>query len=990
MRKKPYKQMFGIFPYAAAVLAAVLFSALSADAETEALVCRGPAGVEKYSVVGGEWKPAGVWGGEEAKSAVAAAPVADRVVVALVSKKGGLLKEFSREGLFKGVIADLDFTPVSIIAHSNRKRVFISGTDRSVRVCELETKKVNRFIADAGVCAGLALTLRGEVASVAPGAVSGKIWSFGETGEAGCCGLWKTRGAVLNGSLAVDYETGDFYAAAVGGISSFGLMSHTVAYHPLAIGADAAVVRVDRRLWAIDPACGAVFEFDPVKKTAKRAAGSVKGARSVCDLNGVASMKGLQEDYWPAMNQFCFSRAAPANPKQWVNSATDFERLEYRSPGAMDITAGLIGIVYVLDFDGDGDKDLIVSSGGVPAMQGTWFFENPTPLEKKENLPIFKAPVRLGDGYWNSSVQALADGSVVATLPGAYTFTFKERGFRDMKAFNGLSPSIRDNPVRCNLWRLADFDGDGRDDLFISTGDWRQYGWQNAFDSRGNWINGWVRGNFYWVKNLGGSLKDGTDRWGNPELLRDEAQEPLETDANPFGMLADFDGDGDLDIIATTYRDDYYWFENTGTRTKPVYQPGRILRGSDGKRLHGDLCIQSPVAVDWDDDGLMDIIASEEDGRTGWLRNTGKVVNGMPVFDQPVYFRQEKTGVNLGCLASPFGVDWDDDGDMDLIVGNSAGYIAFVENLSGPGFEKPSWADPVFLTAPESPFEHRFRDDVSFARGKTGADAPIHIQAGHNGSIQGPVEGKWGYTCFSVADWDGDGLKDIMVNSIWGEIVWFKNIGTRGKPRLAAAAPVEVEWRGAQPTLKWGWNKPCGRKGIITQWRTTPVMTDLNGDGLMDLLLVDTDGDLAFWERAKDKDGRLYLKPPRKAILNANGSVMHPTCKLDPKAWMGGIGGPTGRRKICMCDWDGDGKPDLVMNSQNACVYRQIKHENGCWYFNGAEDLGNRTLAGHSSCPTAVDFDGDGIADLVVGSDDGFLYYLKNPRRVLWEQGKNR
>ena len=121
--------------------------------------------------------------------------------------------------------------------------------------------------------------------------------------------------------------------------------------------------------------------------------------------------------------------------------------------------------------------------------------------------------------------------------------------------------------------------------------------------------------------------------------------------------------------------------------------------------------------------------------------------------------------------------------------------------------------------------------------------------AGPNGSIQGPAEAKWGYTTLSVADWDGDGLADLIVNSILGKVVWFKNIGTRTEPKLAAAQPIEVEWDGAQPSLAWGWMRPEG-KALLTQWRTTPFVVDWNRDGLTDLVMLDHEGYLAFFERA--------------------------------------------------------------------------------------------------------------------------------------------
>ncbi len=39
----------------------------------------------------------------------------------------------------------------------------------------------------------------------------------------------------------------------------------------------------------------------------------------------------------------------------------------------------------------------------------------------------------------------------------------------------------------------------------------------------------------------------------------------------------------------------------------------------------------------------------------------------------------------------------------------------------------------------------------------------------------------------------------------------------------------------------------------------------------------------------------------------------------------------------------------------------------------------DRILAGHTTSPTTVDWDKDGISDLLVGAEDGFLYYMKNP-----------
>ncbi|MHC4337604.1 MAG: FG-GAP repeat domain-containing protein, partial [Planctomycetota bacterium] len=289
--------------------------------------------------------------------------------------------------------------------------------------------------------------------------------------------------------------------------------------------------------------------------------------------------------------------------------------------------------------------------------------------------------------------------------------------------------------------------------------------------------------------------------------------------------------------------------------------------------------------------------------------------------------------------------DWDSDGDEDLICGNTAGYIGFIENLDG-GYP-PKWAPPKYLEAD----------------GKI-----IRIQAGYNGSIQGPCEAKWGYTTLSVTDWDHDGLADIVINSIWGKVLWYHNIGTRKKPRLAAAQPIEVEWPGKPPKPAWTWWQPKGKQ-LVTQWRTTPVIIDFNKDGLNDLVMLDHEGYLAFFQRIK-KNGKLILLPGKRVFKEKTGEPLRLKAR---KA------GGSGRRKLCFADWDRDGKLDLLLNSRNILFYRNISESNDSYVFEKVGPVDDRILAGHSTSPTIVDWDKNGVPDLLVGAEDGYLYYMKNP-----------
>ena len=473
----------------------------------------------------------------------------------------------------------------------------------------------------------------------------------------------------------------------------------------------------------------------------------------------------------------------------------------------------------------------------------------------------------------------------------------------------------------------------------------------------------------------------------------------LSTFGLPSPNFADFDGDGDLDLLCGEFLDGFTYFQNVGTRTEPKYAAGkRLMR--DGKPLTMDLEMIVPVAFDWDADGDLDLIVGDEDGRVALVENYGPCVDGVPQFLSPKYFKQEADDVKFGALATTCGFDWDGDGDTDIIAGNTAGYIAFIENLSGPGVERPRWAAP----------------DKLEAGGET-----IRIMAGPNGSIQGPAEAKWGYTTQTVADWDHDGLPDLIVNSIWGKVHWYRNVGTRTEPELAAAQPIEVAWPGKTPKPEWTWWEPTGKE-LATQWRTTPVAIDFNRDGLCDLVMLDHEGYLAFFERRRVESSPVSSPPSsgeRATVRGTSGDeapskqqakkeeTSHPLPskargegtreatvllpgqrkfidgKGQPLQLNAKLAGGSGRRKLCVVDWDGDGKLDVLLNGVNANLLRQVETRDGAWVMKDMGPLDARKIEGHDTSPTTVDWNGDGVPDLLVGAEDGRFYYLRNTRAAI-------
>lgn len=636
----------------------------------------------------------------------------------------------------------------------------------------------------------------------------------------------------------------------------------------------------------------------------------------------------------------------------FVSQGTALDRISFNHPGLIvDLGVGLWAWPVPVDADSDGDFDLIVSCPDKP-FNGVWLFENTSGDTARNCFPVFKAPKKIGPSA-HYVTPSYVNGLLRVLTPSSEYPDFVKTGLGKKiplplpaHPHNLINPMIDRGPkIRHNQWKYVDYDGDELMDLVIAIEDWSDYGWDDAWDKNGKWVKGPLHGFIYLLRNRGTNVVPDYE----PAKKISAGGNPVDTFGCPSPNFVDFDKDGDLDLLCGEFLDGFTYFENVGSRTNPIYAPGIKLRDAQGNPLVMDLEMIVPVAFDWNKDGFSDLIVGDEDGRVALILHSGKFQSDRsPIFYPHRYFQQEACDVKCGALATPVGFDWDGDGDTDIICGNTAGYIDFIENLSGPGVEKPKFAGPVHL----------------HSNGK-----PIRILAGPNGSIQGPAEAKWGYTTCSVADWNQDGLPDLIVNSIWGKVVCFPNKGTRVRPQLGQMEPLTVQWEGSPPELAWGWIKPHGKE-LVTQWRTTPFVTDFNGDGLSDLVMLDTEGFLSYFERSRRNENMILL-PPKRIFCDASGSPLRPAP---------GRAGKSGRRKLCLADWDGDGRVDILLNGENANFLKNIGEKDGKVLFQDLGKLSTKNVASHDVSPTVVDWNGDGVPDLLAGAEDGHLYYLKNTR----------
>ncbi len=625
--------------------------------------------------------------------------------------------------------------------------------------------------------------------------------------------------------------------------------------------------------------------------------------------------------------------------------AQGLKRLSYNNPGlVVDLGVGLWAWPLPMDYNDDGLTDLLVVCTDTP-YNGVYYFENSGVIDEETDLPIFKPSIRLGKAVDNASISYIQDKAVITTPQKTYP-DFKNSLFEHPEKI--LSSDIKElYPegvyIRANQWKFIDFNGDDLLDILVGVGVWGDYGWDDAYDANGKWTNGPLHGYIYLIENIGSNENP---NYIDPVQLCNTDGIPLDVFGRPSPNFADFNGDGKPDLLCGEFRDGFTFFENVGSLYNPLFAPGRPLTNGD-QIIRMDLCMITPVAFDFTGDGWLDLVVGDEDGRVALVEHTGDVVDGMPLFLPPRYFKQQADEIKFGALATPVGFDWNVDGKDDILCGNTAGQIAFIENLGG---------DPVRWAAPR----------LLEADGEV-----IRIQAGVNGSIQGPAEAKWGYTTLSVADWNHDGLPDVIVNSIWGKVIWYENIGTRHHPKLTKAQPITVEWKGKAPKPSWNWWDPMGKE-LVTQWRTTPVAVDWTGDGLTDLVMLDHEGYLALYRREK-RDGKLILLPGER-IFRLEGEDT-------PWRLNEGRAGASGRRKMAIVDFDRDGRLDILLNSRNASFFKNMGQENDTTIFRDMGLLDEKKLAGHTSSPSVINLSDDDYPALIIGAEDGYIYFKENPFR---------
>ncbi len=281
--------------------------------------------------------------------------------------------------------------------------------------------------------------------------------------------------------------------------------------------------------------------------------------------------------------------------------------------------------------------------------------------------------------------------------------------------------------------------------------------------------------------------------------------------------VADWEGDGDLDFIAGNEGGAVQLIENVSAAGRTMFNKARpipltdrtamyvarwqFIHDPDPERLLGQ---SKPAYVDWDGDGDLDLLVGNNSNRIAYFENVG--TRRGPRF-APMRKLVHDGGEHFSFRAHPATVDWNGDGLIDLVTGST-----------GPRDRNDNPRITVSLY-----LRYRAGDGILHLR----PPEPLRMEDGR--SFQTPIPYQHG---FEAADWDGDGDFDILTNQD-KQLVLYRNAGSNARPAFR------------RELLRF-----YGQPILVGLHETSTKAVDWDRDGSLDLITGGESGWTYFFRRA--------------------------------------------------------------------------------------------------------------------------------------------
>jgi hypothetical protein len=593
----------------------------------------------------------------------------------------------------------------------------------------------------------------------------------------------------------------------------------------------------------------------------------------------------------------------------------------------LQLSAERVSTVHASDLDGDGDLDILSASFDDDKIawfentdgQGNFGLQQIISSNINGALSAFTADLD-GDG----DLDVIATGSFSGNRKMAW---FENDGQGDFGTEQLLSTTT-------SLADAGDIDGDGDIDLLSYEGidDWVV--WRENLDGQGNFgpaqnivfldgadpklsdIDGdgdldilALRSTAFinadrilWYENT-----DGLGNFGPEQIVTDDIDLP-----NAF-YPADLDGDGDLDVLASSSGglDEVKWYENTDGQG--AFGPEQLITNTLNS-------VRSLSAADVDGDGDLDaVFASLIEDKVGWIENE----DGSGSFGAI-----NNLSIEVDGAISVFVADVDDDGDADIVYGSSVdNKIGWFENLDGIG---------------------------SFP-----GERLITIDANISGTV-------------SSADLDGDGDMDVLISSSsYNKIFWYENTdgqGTLGTEKVIInnldrpqnIYPADLDGDGDLDLLsasssntindKIAWYENDGQGNFgplqliseLAQEATDVFAIDIDGDDDLDVLSASQWNDKITWFENTDGQGNFDFVQ-----------------QLPSKAFEA--------QSVFAGDLDGDGDIDVLSAGKGDDDIAWYENEDGLGDFEEEHIIDGEAEKAYDVY--AADLDGDDDLDVIVAAN---------------------